>query len=187
MEDEKVLIKKAKDGENEAFGLLYDNYLPKIYRFVLLKVSHREEAEDLTHQAFLKAWENVHKYKDEGKYEGLPFSSWLYKIARNTVIDHYRSVRHTKTEVSIDEVSEEAIIFANDNSFDKDIDQKINLRKISDAIKKLKEIEQDIIIMRFIDDLPHEEVASVIGKSVGATKLIQHRAIKKLQQILKND
>ena len=183
MEDEKVLIKRAKDGESSAFGLLYDNYLPKIYRFVLLKVSHREEAEDLTHQAFLKAWENIGRYKDEG----FPFSSWLYKIARNAVIDHYRSVKHSKTEANIDDFDEELSEFTAENSFDKDIDRKIELRKISDGIKKLKEIEQDIIIMRFIDDLPHEEVASVIGKSVGATKLIQHRAIKKLQQILKHD
>jgi len=178
MEDERELIKRAKDGEAEAFGLLYDYYLPKIYRFVLLKVSHREEAEDLTHQAFLRAWENVEKYKDEG----FPFSSWLYKIARNAIIDHYRSTRHSKEEVTIEDVEE--LSDNEDLPLDMKLDQKIEIFRISTAIKKLKDVEQDIIIMRFVDDLPHEEVARAVGKSVSATKLIQHRAIKKIKELL---
>ncbi len=182
MEDEKHLIKRAKDGEAEAFGLLYDYYLPKIYRFVLLKVSHREEAEDLTHQAFLKAWEHVDKYKDEG----FPFSSWLYRIARNTIIDHYRSTKHSKNDVGIDELEERIGELPEIDvvPLDARLDQKIEIFQISTAIKKLKDIEQDIIIMRFVDDLPHEEVARVVGKSVSATKLIQHRAIKKIKEEL---
>ncbi len=182
MEDEKQLIKRAKDGEAEAFGSLYDYYLPKIYRFVLLKVSHREEAEDLTHQAFLKAWENIEKFK----YEGFPFGSWLYRIARNTIIDHYRSTKHSKNDVGIDELENRIGELPDKEAvpLDMKLDQKIEVFQISTAIKKLKDIEQDIIIMRFVDDLPHEEVARVVGKSISATKLIQHRAIKKLKEEL---
>lgn len=183
LEDEKQLVEKAKDGETEAFGLLYDHYLPKIYRFVLLKVTTREEAEDLTHQAFLKAWENLDKYSYEGKYSGFPFGSWLYRIARNVIIDHYRSSHHNEINLSLDDYLEE--IISNETPIDLEADRKIEWRKILEAMKMLKDIERDIVIMRFIDDLPHEEVAKVIGKSVGATKLIQHRALKKLKEKLK--
>lgn len=182
MEDEKQLIKKAKDGEAEAFGSLYDHYLPKIYRFVLLKVSHREEAEDLTHQAFLKAWENIGKYR----YEGFPFGSWLYRIARNAIIDHYRATKHMRSDVALEELEERVGELPDQDLVPADakLDQKLEIFEISTAIKKLKDVEQDIIIMRFVDDLPHEEVARVVGKSVSATKLIQHRAIKKIREEL---
>lgn len=182
MEDEKLLIKKAKDGGADAFGMLYDNYLPKIYRFVLLKVSHREEAEDLTHHAFLKAWENIEKYKEEG----FPFSSWLYKIARNAIIDHYRSIKHSKNDLYLEEVEERMgeLPEKEEMPIDERLDRRMEVFRISSAIKKLKDVEQDIVIMRFVDDLPHEEVARVVGKSVSATKLIQHRAVKKIKDIL---
>ncbi len=180
MEDEKQLVERAQDGEGDAFGSLYDYYLPKIYRFVLLKVSHREEAEDLTHLAFLRAWENI----DDYVFEGFSFGSWLYRIARNLVIDHYRSVSRSGNEVQIEDYIEE--IASADTPIDIDVDRKMDWAKVLTAMKELTDTERDIIIMRFVDDLPHEEVAKVIGKSVGATKLAQHRAIKRLQTKLKH-
>lgn len=172
--DEQKLVKKAKDGEVEAFGLLYDYYLPKIYRFVLLKVSYREEAEDLTHQTFLKAWENISHYD----FRGYSFGSWLYQIARNTTVDYYR---RSRPKVSIEEIAE--LPFEGD-SLQASIDSKIEWKKLSEGIKKLKDIEQDVLIMRFVQDLPLKEVAEIIGKSEGAVKLIQHRAIKNLKTII---
>ncbi|MBI2013546.1 MAG: sigma-70 family RNA polymerase sigma factor [Candidatus Colwellbacteria bacterium] len=180
LEDEKNLIKKAKDGESHAFGLLYDWYLPKIYRFVLLKVSHREEAEDITHQVFLKAWTGIADYN----HRGFPFGSWLYRIARNSVIDHYRSSGRVGTEISLESAG---IELPDSENKDSKIDSKLQLEVIMQSIPRLKEVEQDVLLMRFVDDMPHEEVANVIGKSVGATKLIQHRAIRNLKDILKHD
>ena len=84
---EEDLINKAKNRDSEAFGLLYDQYLPAIYRFILLKTSHKVTAEDLTHQVFLNAWQNIENYQSRG----FPFSSWLYRIANNAVIDYYRT------------------------------------------------------------------------------------------------
>ena len=86
LEGEKNLINRAKSGEAKAFGLLYDHYIPQIYRFIYLKVTNREEAEDLTHQVFMKAWQNINNYEERG----FQFSSWLYQISRNQVIDFYR-------------------------------------------------------------------------------------------------
>src|SRR3989338_7246444 len=87
VDGEEKLIGRAIVGESSAFGLLYDGYQPKIYRFILVKVGHREDAEDLTHQIFLKAWQHVDDYEPRG----LPFGSWLYQIARNQIVDFYRT------------------------------------------------------------------------------------------------
>mgnify|MGYP001620193080 FL=1 len=177
LEDEQNLVKKAQDGEVKAFGSLYDHYLPKIYRFVLLKVSHREEAEDLTHQAFLKAWENIEQYD----FRGYSFGSWLYRIARNVTVDYYRSAR---LEVSVEDVSE--VHLAKDNSLEESVERSLEWQGLVESIKKLKEVEQDVIVMRFVEDLPLKDIAEAIGKSEGAVKVIQHRAIKNLKHIVEN-
>ncbi|MFA5052693.1 MAG: sigma-70 family RNA polymerase sigma factor [Parcubacteria group bacterium] len=175
LEDERKLILEAKGGEAEAFGRLYDFYLPAIYRFILLKVGQREEAEDLAHQVFLKAWQNISGFSEKG----LPFSSWLYRIARNLIIDRYR---RTKPVISIDEefVSEK-LIFRPDIS---DIDDRKDIARIMASLHELKDIERDVIIMRFIEDLSVKEVSETINKSEGAVKLIQHRALQKIRTIL---
>jgi RNA polymerase sigma-70 factor (ECF subfamily) len=179
MEDERILIKQAQKGESDAFGKLYDQYLPKIYRFVRVKVSHREEAEDLTHQAFLNAWKNIHSYTPQGH----SFGTWLYRIARNLVIDHYRKAK--KGDVSLDEGMLPIDLHPQDaDSTEQFADIHVKQHVIFDAVRQLNEVEQDVIIMRFIEDMPVKEVAEVIEKTEGATKVIQHRAIKKIQELL---
>jgi len=81
MKEEESLIQKAKEGDGNAFGELYDAYQPRIYRFVFLKTGGKQDAEDITHQVFLSAWQNMGKYE----FQGFPFSSWLYRIASNAV------------------------------------------------------------------------------------------------------
>src|SRR3989344_5860742 len=103
MDGEDKLIKRAIRGGASAFGSLYDYYQPKIYGFVLIKVGRREDAEDLTHQVFLSAFLNVKSYKDMGH----PFSSWLYRIARNQVIDFYRT---RKKEASLEQIDPEFFV-----------------------------------------------------------------------------
>ncbi|MBI2592946.1 MAG: sigma-70 family RNA polymerase sigma factor [Candidatus Colwellbacteria bacterium] len=178
IEDEHQLVSRAKDGEAEAFGALYDYYLPRIYRFVLLKVSHREEAEDLTHQVFLKAWNNIGQFN----FLGFSFGSWLYQIARNTTIDYYR--KNDGTEVSLEEITVDVI--GTDLSLENKIDKALEWEKLIKALKQLKDIEQDVLVMRFVEDMAVRQVAEAIGKTEGATKLIQHRAIKNLKAILES-
>ena len=172
---EAYIVESAVKGEASAFGLLYDHYQPKIYRFVFIKVSRREDAEDLTHQVFLNAWQNIARYKNIG----FPFSSWLYQIARNQVIDFYRT---RKAEARIDEVSPEYFLSPAVAEFE--IDQNIELTRVREAILKLKPDYQDVVIMRFVEELSPKEVAAAVKKSEGAVKLIQHRAIKQLKQLL---
>ncbi len=175
LEGEQKLVETAKSGDSSAFGLLYDYYLPKIYRFVLIKAGHREVAEDITHLVFLKAWENIDRYS----YRGYSFGSWLYRIARNTVMDHYRS---SSPQVYIDDTFIEPE--SDTPRPGENIDIKFESERIIAVMAKLSALEQDVIIMRFIEDLPTKEIAETVGKSEGAVKLIQHRAMKKLKELL---
>jgi RNA polymerase sigma-70 factor (ECF subfamily) len=174
IDGEKDIIEKAIQGEASAFGLLYDKYQPQIYRFIYLKVGHREEAEDLTHQVFLKAWGNIDRYD----FRGFPFSSWLYQAARNQVIDYYRT---KKTNIALESISELRI---EEVSYSGSIDENSEIKKIKKAISRLNPVQQDVIILRFIEDFSVSETASILNKTETAVKLLQHRAIKNLSKII---
>lgn len=175
LDGEEKLIQRAIKGGASAFGSLYDYYQPRIYRFVLIKVGRREEAEDLTHEVFLSAWKNIEAYKNLG----FPFSSWLYKIARNEIADHYRT---KKDETRLENMDPE--YFVATASAQIDLGLKMEMEKVRRAIQKLKPEYQDVIIMRFVEDIPIKETAAFLEKSEGAIKLLQHRAIKELRKIL---
>jgi RNA polymerase sigma-70 factor (ECF subfamily) len=172
---ETELIERAVGGDSSAFGSLYDHYQAMIYRFVAIKVGSREEAEDITHQVFLSAWQKMKSYK----HRGYPFSSWLYRIARNQVIDHYRAKR---SEVSIDKIDPE--LFASVEHASDDLTEKFQLENVRKAIAALKPDYQDVVIMRFVEDISLKETAAILKKSEGAIKLIQHRAVKELKKAL---
>ena len=174
LENEKQHIREAQKGNREAFGLIYRHYIAQIYRFTLFKVSSKQITEDLTHEIFLSAWQNIKNYK-QGEF---PISSWLYQIARNKIIDHYRTA---KKNISIDteDFSEETLGFYEQQN----LDITLNVEKIKSLIKLLKSEYQDVIIMRYIEDLDHREIAHALNKSEGAVRLIQHRAINNLKEL----
>ena len=174
MKEEEPFIKKAQAGEAEAFGWIYDRYIKQIYRFVYLKVSHRANAEDLTQQVFMSAWENISNYKTQG----FPFSSWLYRIANNAVIDHYRTDRR---HVAIDSLPED--LFA-EEAPNRKIEQQSEIQEIKKAIGGLEQDQQSVVVMKFIEEMTNKEIAAVLDKSEGAIRVIQHRAMKKLKDIL---
>jgi len=175
LDGEQNLVKRAIRGDSSAFGTLYDHYQAAIYRFVAVKVGRREEAEDITHQVFLSAWQNVRGYK----HRGHPFSSWLYQIARNQVIDFYRA---QKNEVSLDKFDPESFVLP--ASVHLDLSVKLEMEKVHGAIKQLKVDYQDVIIMRFVEDISLKETAAILRKTEGAVKLLQHRAVRELKKIL---
>ena len=177
IDGEKNLIERAIKGEASAFGLLYDRYQPQIYRFVYLKVGLREEADDLTHQVFLQSWGKIREYT----FRGFPFSSWLYRIARNEIIDFYRTKKifldfETALENSPELRAEEEVV--------KVVEKNLNIEKVKNAISQLKPLEQDVIILRFIEELSPAEIGLIIDKTPETIRLLQHRAIKNLQKIL---
>jgi RNA polymerase sigma-70 factor (ECF subfamily) len=175
LDGEEKLVKLAVTGNSSAFGELYDHYQPMIYRFVAVKVSRREEAEDITHQVFMSAWQNIRSYE----HRGHPFSSWLYRIARNQIVDFYRARRN---DVALDAIDPE--YFVAPASADFTVPLKLEMEAVRRAMGQMKPDYQDVIIMRFIEDLSLKEVAGALGKTEGAVKLMQHRAMNELKKLL---
>lgn len=180
MKNEKELIKRAQKGEAEAFGKLYDRHLTPIYRFIFLRVKGKPDAEDITQQVFLNAWKNIRKYRIR---QGVPFSSWLYKIAKNAVIDYYRTER---THLDIELVSEN-ILATSAAENEQKFDDALKVKLIKDALNKLAEDEQNVLIMKFIEEMSNKEMAEILEKSDGAIRVIQHRALKKLKKYLNEE
>lgn len=171
------LVARARNGSQEAFGELYDRYHSQIYRFVFVKVSDRGVAEDVTHDVFLKAWKNIGAYRDQG----FPFSSWLYRIARNEIIDRYRTAH-----ASIPIEAEDEDRWGSDEDVEGDIDRTITLEHVMAAIRSLKDEYQDVIMVRFVEERSVRETAAILDRSEGAVKLLQHRAMRALKKKLQS-
>lgn len=173
MEDEK-LLRKAKKGDSPSFGEIYDKYAPRIYRYFFLKLGGRKgEAEDLTHEVFLSAWKNIETFD----VRGVPFSSYLYRVARNAVIDYWRTQKPT---LDIDVVSEDT--FSENPDIGERMDLDADLEAVKQCVAELDAAYQDVLIMKFVDDLSNKEIAHALDKSEGAVRVIQHRALKQLKK-----
>ncbi len=175
MKEEELLITKAQQGDEQSFGTLYDRYMPQIYRFIFLKTRRKQDAEDLTHIVFMHAWEHIKGFS----FQGFPFTSWLYRIAHNTVIDHYRTSRSYE---DITKVPEEYI--AEPSSDATQIDQKIKMHEVQHALTQLDADQQNVILMKFVNELSNKEIALALEKTEGAVRVIQHRALKNLRALL---
>jgi len=160
------------------FSKIYDRYIERIYRFISLKVSSVEIAEDLTSETFLRGWK---VFKDDQKTIENP-QAFLYRIARNLVVDFYRD--KNKTQI----VSTEYVQIEDPRP---NLEEKAKLgsdmKMIQQALSSLKENYQNVIIWRYLDDLPVGEVAKLMGKSEETTRVTLHRALKALRNRLNQD
>lgn len=169
-------LKKHKD--KQAFIEAYDLYVSQIYRFVYFKLGNKEEAEDVTSMVFLKCWNYVY----EGNLESYDtLKPLLYKIARNTIIDHYRK-NQNKDIVSL-EVAEETID-EKQNIVEQTI-TKIDFKAlVEEKLPLLKDEYRDVIILRFINELSVSEIAKILGKTSGNVRVLVHRALQSLQEVV---
>ena len=171
------LVLLAKDGNPEAFGLLYDNYLERIYRYIYFRVTDEQTAEDLASQVFCKAWENLDRYKPSGA----PFEAWLYTIARNAVIDHYRTRKET---VSLDEIT---TLAGNGPAPDEQAELQFETESLRDALQVLTDEQQQVLTLKFISGMSTDEIANMLGKRPGAVRALQMRGLQALSKILGED
>jgi RNA polymerase sigma-70 factor, ECF subfamily len=169
-------VDQAKSGDGEAFGQLYEAYLDRVYRFVYFRVTDAQIAEDLTSLVFLKAWENLGRYHPHG-----PFLAWLYAIARNTVIDNYRTRKPT---VSLEEA---APVAAQDEKLDDHVQLQFEMQSLQAAMQHLTEEQQEVITLKFIADYDTAQIAKMMGKSEGAIRALQMRALQALGRVMKRD
>jgi len=172
--DEESLVRRAKERDQEAFAQLYEGYFDKIYRYVAFKVGDRMEAEDITQQVFLNAIRAISSFK----LRGVPFSAWLFRIARNQVIDYLR--RKTKRPVA---PLNESLASAEDDP-QLILEHKLDTERLISATKRLTPAQREVISLRFAGEMPIAEVAKVMGKSEGAIKALQHSAIVALRRVL---
>lgn len=171
--DLKALVAQAQKGDTDAFSKIYDNLVKPIYRYIYYRVD-KGIAEDLTEETFLKAWQNLKKYK-KGK---TPFSSWIFRIAHNLVCDYYRKNQ------TVSEIDENIADPQERKSPKMQVNIKLNQLKLRKAIKKLPDNYQQVIILKYINELDNPDIAKTINKSEGAVRTLQFRALKQLRTIL---
>jgi len=171
---DEALIAAASTGDVQAFAVLYDRHLERVYRHVYYRVGNRADAEDLTQQVFLHAWQAIGRFQRTGA----PFAAWLLTIAHNLLVSAYRRAKDVQP-LDLDPATlarwanPEAEAFA---QFDR--------RAVREAILHLKPDQQQVIILRFVENFEYGAIAAVLGKSEGNIRVIQHRALAELRRLL---
>ncbi len=168
--DDEQVIKRVKNGDVEAFGILYEQYAEVIFRYVYSHLDGRLDAEDLTEEIFLRAWRALPKYDERG----LPFTAFLFRIARNSLIDHYRSHKIVQSIEDVELQSHEA-------GPEEVVEVRIENGNLREMLAKLREDYRNVLIFRFLSGLSPEETAQVMQRSVGAVRVLQHRALAALR------
>ncbi len=172
---ERNLICFSQQGDRDAFGCLYDTYLDRIHRYIYFRVMDREVAEDITSLVFLRVWENLKTFQSGRS----PFAGWLYRIAHNAIVDHYRT---RKTVFSLEEVAPLKLSYA-DEVEDK-LDLKIHSQELAEAMKELTGTQREVLILRFIFGLTILETAHRLAKRQGAIRALQMRGLRRLAILL---
>ena len=175
VQDETSLVRRAKQGDKEAFSHLYENHFDRIYRYIVLKTGDRVEAEDMAQQVFLKAYQSMTAFNLKGQ----PVSSWFFKIAHNLVVDHYRKISKQQ-ENQVMDFDENTASGGDDPQSATEI--ALDVEKLAAASRLLTAPQQEVISLRFAGDLPIAEVARIMGKSEGAVKALQHSAVAALRK-----
>jgi len=174
--DEQELVARARQGDEEAVALLYETHVDSIFAYLLYRVPSDSVAEDLTSEVFLRMVRGLPGFQDRG----LPFRAWLFRVAANLLTDHYR--QHGKNPVA--PVSEE---HESDDTDPFDTvareDEQFRLRL---AIGKLPQDYQQLLLLRFVEGLPHTEITQIMNKSAEALRAMQHRALKALAEQLES-
>ncbi len=172
-----ALVKQAQGGDVVAFSGLYEQYYDSIFRYVSFRTGSVSDAEDITAEVFVRMIESIHRFK----WQGHPFSSWLFRIAHNLVVDFYRK-RGRRQTVSLDSVSPvmEAAAF----DADAHLDIELTMEEVRGAMEGLTELQREVITLRFGAGLSVAETASAVGRKVNAVKALQHAGLKKLRREL---
>ena len=166
---------QAKNGDMEAFEQLHGFFSERILRFIQKKIQNLPDAEDVLQEVFIKSYKGLKSLRPGKLY----FSTWLYKIATNSINDYFRKKYRRPEVVSINETFD----FPDGKSLDKEIMAKSDLETVKESFNRLPELHRDILELRFFKDLTLNETAKVLHKSNLAVRLLQCRARKKLKDV----
>lgn len=174
------LVDRAKDGDSQAFAQLYDLYVDQTFGYVYRRVGHRQTAEDLTADVFLRAFRRLSTFE----WQGVDLGAWIMTIARNRVHDHFKSARF-RLERSHDETPEDAAPQGPDDPERVTVGRDM-ARALGRALEQLKDDHREVIQLRFVQDLSVADTAAVMGRTIGATKALQYRALRALAAEVKD-
>ena len=169
--NESEIIGQCVAGNWQNFDGIYDHYLPKIYRFVYYRTRHKQTAEDITSLVFLKVVGHLGSYRKEKA----PFGTWLYRIARNTIIDYVRTVKPTQD-------LETAFFVSSKENVAAKTEVRMQLEAVKFQMKNLSELQRDVLTMRVWDELSHQEISEILEISEDSSKVALSRAIANLKQ-----
>jgi RNA polymerase sigma-70 factor (ECF subfamily) len=175
----RALVDLAKDGDAEAYGQLYDHYVSGVFRFIYYRVSSQQLAEDLTSETFVRALRAIQRFNWQGK----DFGAWLTTIARNLVADHFKSSR-ARLELVTETIPEGRATVA---SPEEEVLALISNEMLFEAVNSLPNEQRDCVLMRFIQGLSIAQTAAALGRSEGAIKQLQLRAVRSLAKTVSVD
>jgi RNA polymerase sigma-70 factor (ECF subfamily) len=167
-------VDAAVAGDSGAFTRLYDQHVDRIYRHILYRIGNRVDAEDVTQQVFLQAWRAIARYERRTT----PFVAWLLTIAHNSVVNFYRRARVTDP---IDLELPTTGRWADPEAATMAVFDQLAVRR---AILRLKPDQQQVILMRFAENIEYADIAAALGKKEGNIRVIQHRALVELKRLL---
>ncbi len=169
------LVSRAQHGDREALEELYLLHFDRIYSYLHVSVGNRHDAEDLTTQTFVKMLESINRFK----WRSAPFSAWLFRIAHNLAMDHFRASRRWQLEEEVPEPPGEEEMSAEQAAM-----QEIGRQSMLDLIERLSHEQQQVLTLKFVFNFSNADVATILGKTEGAIKSLQHRALASLQKQL---
>ena len=170
--DEQLAV-LIQEGNPEHFSELYNRYIDKIYRFIYVSLRHRENSEDITSKVFIKSFEKIKTYQTKSA----PFGAWIYGIARNALIDHYRTGGRENPTDSLPELPHDARI-------EKNIDISNSMKKLDTIMSQFDDEIKQILTLRLWEEMPFGDIAQILNKSEGAIKMSFYRSVAKLKDQL---
>ncbi|MQA60809.1 MAG: sigma-70 family RNA polymerase sigma factor [Actinophytocola sp.] len=178
------LVHAAQTGDTAAFGMLYDRYVDTVFRYVLFRIGDRELAEDVTSETFLRALRRISTVS----YQGRDVGAWFITIARNLVLDHVKSSRYRR-EIATAEIADAGVVpFLAEKQADTGPEQQVMAMATKDelfrCIQALGSDQRECIVLRFLQGLSVAETAQIMDRNEGAIKALQHRAVRRLAQLM---
>ena len=175
------LIKRIQGGKSELFGQIFDIFADRIFRFAYFKIGDREIAKDLVSEVFLGAFQSINRYKHQSNAK---FSTWLFSITHKKIVNFYRQQK-IRNNISLDKVSN-ILIDETESNLEK-TNKKLQHQLILDYVAKLPENLKEILILKFIEELDYPEIQQITGKKEGNIRVLVHRALKQLGDMLDSE
>src|SRR3954468_9267684 len=167
------LVERAQAGDRDALEELYLLHFDRIYSYLHMRVGNRHDAEDLTMKTFVRMLESINRFR----WQSVPFSAWLFRIAHNVAMDHFRASKRVQPEEEVPEP-----IGAEQLSAEAEAMRSIGRQSMLQMIESLSPEQQQVLTLKFVFNFGNGEVASILGKTEGAVKSLQHRALASLQK-----